>query len=229
MRRPSAGRAPTSGTTGTACSAGAGARHPARADGRHVVLPVAAGDGGQPRRLRGASRRSRSAMAAAGPRPAGSTSPRRRPLRGRDDRRRLPLPGARGGGRCGRAVDAARHGMEHRVHYADVRPAEAYADSGCSSSASRTPASSSPPGCFRGRASWSSCRRRRRSCRSRRGPLVGVRARYVQPYEDHVLGGGVSVLDASIDRIERASGRPPDRPPPAHRWRRATSRSRSMT
>jgi thioredoxin reductase len=35
--------------------------------------------------------------------------------------------------------------------------------------------------------------------------LVGVRARYVQPYEDYVLGGGVSVLDAAIDRLE-ASG-----------------------
>jgi len=34
--------------------------------------------------------------------------------------------------------------------------------------------------------------------------LVGVRARYVQPYEDHVLAGGVIVLDASIERIERA-------------------------
>jgi hypothetical protein len=34
--------------------------------------------------------------------------------------------------------------------------------------------------------------------------LVGVRARYVQPFEDHVLGGGVSVLDAAIDRIERS-------------------------
>lgn len=33
--------------------------------------------------------------------------------------------------------------------------------------------------------------------------LVGVRARYVQPFEDHVLGGGVTILDASIDRIER--------------------------
>jgi len=32
--------------------------------------------------------------------------------------------------------------------------------------------------------------------------LVGVRARYVQPFEDHVLGGGVSVLDASIGGIE---------------------------
>jgi thioredoxin reductase len=36
--------------------------------------------------------------------------------------------------------------------------------------------------------------------------LVGVRARYVQPFEDHVVGGGVSVLDAAIDRIERGAG-----------------------
>lgn len=33
--------------------------------------------------------------------------------------------------------------------------------------------------------------------------LVGVRARYVQPYEDHVLGGGVAVLNASIEEIAR--------------------------
>ncbi len=33
--------------------------------------------------------------------------------------------------------------------------------------------------------------------------LVGVRARYVQPYEDHVLGGGVVLLNASIDEVTR--------------------------
>ena len=33
--------------------------------------------------------------------------------------------------------------------------------------------------------------------------LVGVRARYVQPYEDHVLGGGVILANASIDEIAR--------------------------
>lgn len=33
--------------------------------------------------------------------------------------------------------------------------------------------------------------------------LVGVRARYVQPYEDSVLAGGVLVLDASIDEVKR--------------------------
>jgi thioredoxin reductase len=34
--------------------------------------------------------------------------------------------------------------------------------------------------------------------------LVGVRARYLQPYEDASLGGGVTILDASLERIERA-------------------------
>ncbi|HUG49130.1 MAG TPA: NAD(P)-binding domain-containing protein [Candidatus Limnocylindria bacterium] len=33
--------------------------------------------------------------------------------------------------------------------------------------------------------------------------LLGVRARYVQPVEDEVLGGGVFILNASIDRVER--------------------------
>lgn len=35
--------------------------------------------------------------------------------------------------------------------------------------------------------------------------LVGVRARYVQPYEDWALAGGVVVLDASIERVERTA------------------------
>src|SRR5438046_7456116 len=34
--------------------------------------------------------------------------------------------------------------------------------------------------------------------------LVGIRARYVQPFEDHVLGGGVAVLDAAIQSIARS-------------------------
>jgi thioredoxin reductase len=33
--------------------------------------------------------------------------------------------------------------------------------------------------------------------------LVGVRARYLQPFEDAMLGGGVTIIDASLDRIER--------------------------
>jgi thioredoxin reductase len=36
--------------------------------------------------------------------------------------------------------------------------------------------------------------------------LLGVRARYVLPFEDQNLGGGVFILNASIERIERAPG-----------------------
>lgn len=32
---------------------------------------------------------------------------------------------------------------------------------------------------------------------------AAARARYIQPYEDHVLGGGNMVLDAAIERVER--------------------------
>jgi len=32
---------------------------------------------------------------------------------------------------------------------------------------------------------------------------AAARARYIQPYEDHVLGGGNSVLDAAIEKVER--------------------------
>lgn len=36
--------------------------------------------------------------------------------------------------------------------------------------------------------------------------LVGVRARYLQPYEDTVLAGGVLVLDTSIEEVVRREG-----------------------
>ena len=35
--------------------------------------------------------------------------------------------------------------------------------------------------------------------------LAGVRARYVQPFEDSNLGGGVFILNASIERVERTA------------------------
>ena len=37
--------------------------------------------------------------------------------------------------------------------------------------------------------------------------LVGVRARYLQPWEDAVLGGGVFMLNASLERVVREDGR----------------------
>jgi thioredoxin reductase len=96
-------------------------------------------------------------------------------------------------------------GMEHTHHYAETRPVEDYADhrvliigkqnSGFELATGLLPwarqlvlVSPSPA---------------KLSVQTR--TLVGVRARYVQPYEDHVLGGGVSVVDAAIDRVERAA------------------------
>jgi thioredoxin reductase len=35
--------------------------------------------------------------------------------------------------------------------------------------------------------------------------VASVRARYLQPYEDHVLGGGNFIVDAAIERIERSA------------------------
>ena len=77
-------------------------------------------------------------------------------------------------------------------------------------------ASSWPPACSSGRSASCSPRRGRPSCRSTRTRCAGVRARYVQPVEDQILGGGVFILNASIDarrararRLPRPSARAP--------------------
>jgi thioredoxin reductase len=94
-------------------------------------------------------------------------------------------------------------GLELAPHYADTRPAETYAgkrifivgkqNSGFELASGLLPwarsivlASPSPA---------------KLSVMTR--SLVGIRARYLQPYEDHVLAGGVAVMEASIEGIER--------------------------
>jgi len=93
-------------------------------------------------------------------------------------------------------------GREHTYHYADVRPADSYAGRrvfiiGKQNSGFELASGLLPWACQLVLASPSATRL---SVDTR--SLVGVRARYVQPFEDHVLGGGVAILDASIDRIE---------------------------
>ena len=95
-------------------------------------------------------------------------------------------------------------GLELAPHYADTRPAETYAgkrifivgkqNSGFELASGLLPwarsivlASPSPA---------------RLSVVTH--SLVGIRARYLQPYEDHVLAGGVGILEASIEAIQRA-------------------------
>jgi thioredoxin reductase len=98
-------------------------------------------------------------------------------------------------------------GMEHTRHYADVRPAETYAGKrvfiiGKQNSGFELANGLLPWARQLVLASPSTARL---SVDTR--SLVGVRARYVQPYEDHVLGGGVAILDAAIERIEPVPGR----------------------
>lgn len=98
------------------------------------------------------------------------------------------------------------NGMELTKHYAEVRPIETYAgrrvfivgkqNSGFELATGLLP--------WARQIVLASPSQARMSVETR--SLVGVRARYAQPFEDHVLGGGVNVLNAAIDRIERASG-----------------------
>ena len=95
-------------------------------------------------------------------------------------------------------------GMELAAHYADTRPVETYADRRVFIIGKQNSGFELASGLL----SWA-----RRIIIASPSPtklsvnthsLVGIRARYLQPYEDHALGGGVGVLDASIEAIERA-------------------------
>ena len=95
-------------------------------------------------------------------------------------------------------------GMELTHHYAQVRPAETYAGHrvlilGKQNSGFELANGLLPWACTIVLASPSPAK-----FSVQTNSLAGVRARYVQPYEDFVLGGGVAVLNAALDRIERS-------------------------
>src|SRR4029450_5399219 len=87
-------------------------------------------------------------------------------------------------------------GVEPAIPYADVRPAESYADHRILIIGKQNSGFELATGLL----PWArqlvlvSPSTVKLSVETR--TLVGVRARYVQPYEDNVLGGGVSILDA---------------------------------
>ncbi|OGO57100.1 MAG: hypothetical protein A2V85_17985 [Chloroflexi bacterium RBG_16_72_14] len=95
-------------------------------------------------------------------------------------------------------------GIEHARHYADTREASSYAGKrvfiiGKQNSGFELAS---------GLAAWASqivvCSPSPAKLSVQTRSLVGVRARYVQPFEDNFLGLGVSILDASIDGIAHA-------------------------
>jgi thioredoxin reductase len=99
-------------------------------------------------------------------------------------------------------------GLELAAHYADTRPADSYAGHRVFIAGKQNSGFELASGLL----PWA-----RQIVVSSPSPatlsvvtksLVGVRARYVQPFEDFALGGGVTVLDAAIDRIERSGDGP---------------------
>ena len=98
-------------------------------------------------------------------------------------------------------------GIEHVAHYVDTREAHTYADREVFIIGKEVSAFELATGFLQWakRIVLASPSPTKLSINTK--SLVGVRARYVQPYEDHVLGGGVVVLDASIQEIARAGQR----------------------
>jgi thioredoxin reductase len=95
----------------------------------------------------------------------------------------------------------ATPGIELAAHYAETRPAESYADRrifiiGKQNSGFELASGLLP---WARRIIVASPSPAKLSVNTR--SLVGIRARYVQPFEDHVLGGGVAILDAAIQSI----------------------------
>jgi thioredoxin reductase len=98
-------------------------------------------------------------------------------------------------------------GFEHVPHYADTRPAETYADKRIVIIGKEVSGFELANGLL----PWArqivlvSPSAARLSVVT--NSLVGVRARYLQPYEDYVLGGGVTIVNAAIERVVREDGR----------------------
>ena len=170
------------------------AGHRGGVHGRLVGLPVAARDGGEPhglrrpRRGRGPLRLPLGVDAARGDR-------RRRPIRPHDVRRGVPLPLPDLRRRRRRAVQpVARRASSSRCTTPTPATPSRMRASACSSSASRTPGFELATGLLQwaSRIALSSPSPAKTSIETR--SLVGVRARYVQPFEDSILGGGVDIL-----------------------------------
>jgi thioredoxin reductase len=97
-------------------------------------------------------------------------------------------------------------GIEFATHYAGTRPAETYADHRVFIIGKQNSGFELATGLLQWARSITLASPSPAKLSVNTKSLVGVRARYVQPVEDHVLGGGVTILDAAIGRIGRLDG-----------------------
>ncbi len=97
-------------------------------------------------------------------------------------------------------------GIEHAHHYAEVGPAEDYAGRRVFIIGKRNSAFELASGLMQ----WASAITLASPSPAKLSvvtkSLAGVRARYVQPFEDNVIGGGCAIVSAAIDGIARTEG-----------------------
>src|SRR5919205_981173 len=103
------------------------------------------------------------------------------------------------------AMEPELRGIELAVHYADTRAAETYAGKRLFIIGKQNSGFELATGLLQwaSRITLSSPSPAKTSIETR--SLVGVRARYVQPFEDSALGGGVDILSASLKGISRSA------------------------
>jgi thioredoxin reductase len=96
-------------------------------------------------------------------------------------------------------------GIEHAVHYVDTRDAATYAGKRLFIMGKANSGFELASGLLQWASPIILASPRPAQLSVNLHSLGGVRARYVQPWEDAELGGGVFILDASIERLEKHS------------------------
>jgi thioredoxin reductase len=94
-------------------------------------------------------------------------------------------------------------GFEHVAHYVDTRSAETYAGKRLFIVGKENSGFELATGLLQWAQRIVLCSPRPAKLSVNTHSLLGVRARYIQPVEDQILGGGVFMLNASINRIDR--------------------------
>jgi thioredoxin reductase len=94
-------------------------------------------------------------------------------------------------------------GFEHVAHYADTRDPSTYAGKRLFIAGKENSGFELATGLLQWAQRIVLCSPRPAKLSVNTHSLLGVRARYIQPVEDQILGGGVFMLNASITRIDR--------------------------
>jgi len=97
-------------------------------------------------------------------------------------------------------------GIEHASHYVDTRDAASYAGTRLFIMGKANSAFELASGLLQWASPIILASPRPAQLSVNLHSLGGVRARYVQPWEDAALGGGVFILDAAVERLERHAG-----------------------